>query len=110
MVQPFSQAAEIPYAVAVGVSGRVSAGADHTASGGATSVSGRSDCFLSSGEIPNVVCFILAILGIFAWGHEYRHGMIRASLTALNSRTALFVAKTVVVGLWVAGEAAYTRP
>jgi len=56
----------------------------------------------ASGQIPSVVCFVLAILGIFAWGHEYRHGMIRASLTALNSRPALWVAKYVVVGVWVA--------
>lgn len=56
----------------------------------------------ATGEIPSVVCFILAIVGVFAWGHEYRHGMIRASLTALNSRTALWIAKFVVVGVWVA--------
>jgi ABC-type transport system involved in multi-copper enzyme maturation permease subunit len=56
----------------------------------------------ASGQIPSVVCFVLAILGIFAWGHEYRHGMIRASLTALNSRGALWAAKYLVVGLWVA--------
>ena len=48
------------------------------------------------------VVFVLAIIGIFAWGHEYRHGMIRASLTALNSRGALWVAKYLVVGAWVA--------
>jgi ABC-2 type transport system permease protein len=56
----------------------------------------------ASGHIPSVVSFILAILGIFAWGHEYRHGMIRASLTALNSRSSLWIAKYVVVGAWVA--------
>jgi ABC-2 type transport system permease protein len=56
----------------------------------------------ASGQIPSVVSFILAILGIFAWGHEYRHGMIRASLTALNSRTAFWVAKYAVVAVWVA--------
>ena len=56
----------------------------------------------ASGQVPSVVCFILAILGIFAWGHEYRHGMIRASLTALNSRQALWTAKYAVVGAWVA--------
>lgn len=56
----------------------------------------------ATGEIPSVVCFVLAILGIFAWGHEYRHGMIRASLTALNSRADLWVAKYLVVGAWVA--------
>src|SRR5690349_8238160 len=36
----------------------------------------------ATGHIQSLVSFILAILGIFAWGHEYRHGMIRASLTA----------------------------
>lgn len=56
----------------------------------------------ASGEIPSLICFLLAILGIFAWGHEYRHGMIRASLTALPSRTALWVAKYLVIGAWVA--------
>jgi ABC-2 type transport system permease protein len=63
----------------------------------------------ASGQIPSVVCFVLAIIGIFAWGHEYRHGMIRASLTALNSRTALWVAKFVVVGAWVAVVAFVTQ-
>ena len=55
----------------------------------------------ATGEVPSVVSFVLAIIGVFAWGHEYRHGMIRASLTSLSSRTALWVAKYVVVGLWV---------
>jgi ABC-2 type transport system permease protein len=56
----------------------------------------------ATGEIPSVVCFVLAIVGIFAWGHEYRHGMIRASLTALNSRAGFWLAKYLVVGIWVA--------
>lgn len=63
----------------------------------------------ASGQIPSVVCFVLAILGIFAWGHEYRHGMIRASLTALNSRTGLWVAKFLVVAAWVAVVAFLTQ-
>ena len=62
----------------------------------------------ASGQIPSIVCYILAMLGIFAWGHEYRHGMIRASLTALNSRSALWVAKYAVVGAWVAVVALVT--
>lgn len=56
----------------------------------------------ASGLIPSVICFVLAIIGIFAWGHEYRHGMVRASLTALNSRAHLWLAKFLVVGAWVA--------
>ena len=62
----------------------------------------------ATGQIPSVICFVLAILGIFAWGHEYRHGMIRASLTALNSRTALWTAKFLVIGVWVAVTAFVT--
>jgi ABC-2 type transport system permease protein len=62
----------------------------------------------ASGQIPSVVCFVLAILGVFAWGHEYRHGMIRASLTALNSRPSLWIAKYVVVAIWVAAVAFVT--
>jgi ABC-2 type transport system permease protein len=50
---------------------------------------------------PYFVAYILAMIGVFAWGHEYRHGMIRATLTALNSRTASWIAKFLVVGLWV---------
>src|SRR6185436_3453669 len=46
--------------------------------------------FAASGQIPSLVGFLVAMIGIFAWGHEYRHGMIRASLTALNSRSALW--------------------
>lgn len=55
----------------------------------------------ATGQMPCLVAFLLAIIGVFAWGHEYRHGMIRASLTALNSRTSLWVAKYAVVGVWV---------
>ena len=62
----------------------------------------------ATGHVPSVTCFILAILGIFAWGHEYRHGMIRASLTALNSRPALWTAKYVLIGAWVAVVALVT--
>lgn len=50
---------------------------------------------------PTLIGFVLAIIGVFCWGHEYRHGMIRASLTALNHRGALWTAKYVVVGVWV---------
>lgn len=55
----------------------------------------------ATGVIPSLVGFLLAIVGIFAWGHEYRHGMVRASLTALSSRTSFYAAKLLVVGAWV---------
>jgi ABC-2 type transport system permease protein len=56
----------------------------------------------ATGTIPSLLGFLLAMIGIFAWGHEYRHGMIRASLTALSSRPTFWVAKYLVVGVWVA--------
>ncbi len=51
--------------------------------------------------VPYFVAYILAMVSVFAWGHEYRHGMIRATLTSLSSRTASWVAKFLVVGAWV---------
>jgi ABC-type transport system involved in multi-copper enzyme maturation permease subunit len=57
---------------------------------------------------PYFVAYILAMVGVFAWGHEYRHGMIRATLTALSSRTGAWAAKFLVVGVWVLGIALVT--
>ena len=49
-----------------------------------------------------LLAYVVAILGVLAWGHEYRHGMIRATLTAVPDRTSVWLAKLVVVGAWVA--------
>lgn len=49
---------------------------------------------------PYFVAYILAMIAVFAWGHEYRHGMIRATLTALRSRTGSWIAKFVVLSGW----------
>jgi ABC-type transport system involved in multi-copper enzyme maturation permease subunit len=57
---------------------------------------------------PFFLPYILAMLAVFAWGHEYRHGMIRATLTALPSRTNAWAAKFLVVGAWVAAVALVT--
>jgi ABC-type transport system involved in multi-copper enzyme maturation permease subunit len=51
--------------------------------------------------VPYLVAYVAAMIGVFAWGHEYRHGMIRATLTAVPDRTAVWVAKYLVVGGWV---------
>jgi ABC-2 type transport system permease protein len=48
-----------------------------------------------------LLAYVVAILGILAWGHEYRHGMIRATLTAVPQRWAVWVAKYVVVAACV---------
>jgi ABC-type transport system involved in multi-copper enzyme maturation permease subunit len=54
----------------------------------------------ATGQLPSLVAFLMAMVGILAWGHEYRHGMIRASLTSLRSRTAFWVAKYLVCVVW----------
>jgi ABC-2 type transport system permease protein len=58
--------------------------------------------------VPYFVGYILAMISVFAWGHEYRHGMIRATLTAIDSRTASWVAKFLVVGAWTLAVTALT--
>jgi ABC-2 type transport system permease protein len=50
---------------------------------------------------PYLVAYILVIIGVLSWGHEYRHGMIRATLTAQGSRTHVWIAKYVVLAAWV---------
>ncbi len=41
---------------------------------------------------------LVGLLGVLAVGHEYRHGTIRPTLTALPHRSALVAAKLIVVG------------
>jgi len=40
---------------------------------------------------------LLAILGVLAVGHEYRHGTMRPTLTALPNRSSLVAAKLIVI-------------
>jgi len=58
----------------------------------------------SYGEVgaPFLLPYVLGMLGVFPWGHEYRHGMIRATLTTVSSRSSAWLAKYLVTGLWVA--------
>lgn len=51
---------------------------------------------------PFLLPYVLGMLGVFTWGHEYRHGMIRATLTAVPSRPNAWLAKFLVTGAWVA--------
>lgn len=100
-------------ALGVGISGLLAWALHHTFStDGAVDLDGIGAALatqLSATErIPSLISFLLAMVGVFAWGHEYRHGMIRASLTALNSRSSLWAAKYVVVGAWVAVVASVT--
>ncbi|MEJ7633688.1 ABC transporter permease [Aeromicrobium sp.] len=49
----------------------------------------------STGLAPLFIAYIIGLVGVFSMGHEYRHGMIRATLTALPSRGTVFAAKVV---------------
>jgi ABC-type transport system involved in multi-copper enzyme maturation permease subunit len=59
----------------------------------------------STGIAPLFIAYIIGLLGVFSTGHEYRHGMIRATLTALPNRSTVFFAKIVSTVL-IAGLAA----
>lgn len=52
-----------------------------------------------SAGFPLFTAYVLGLLGVFAMGHEYRHGMIRATLTAVPSRLAALGAKVVVTAV-----------
>src|SRR3546814_13451604 len=39
-----------------------------------------------------LMAYAVAVLGILSWGHEYRHGMMRATLTAVPNRPAVWAA------------------
>ena len=49
----------------------------------------------SAGLAPLFIAYIIGLLGVFSTGHEYRHGMIRATLTAVPNRSHVFVAKVI---------------
>ncbi len=59
----------------------------------------------STGIAPLFIAYIIGLFGVFSTGHEYRHGMIRATLTALPDRRVVFAAKVITTAL-VAGLAA----
>jgi ABC-2 type transport system permease protein len=44
----------------------------------------------------------MGVVGILAFGHEYRHGLIRTTLTVIPRRGAVLTAKIVVTTLWSA--------
>ena len=59
----------------------------------------------SLGFAPLFIAYILGLVGVFSMGHEYRHGMIRATLTALPNRLLVLAAKVLVAAV-VSGIAA----
>lgn len=74
-------------------------------SGGDDTIASMLTLGASSGFAPLLMAYVIGIIGVFSMGHEYRHGMIRATLTAVPSRTAAYFAKvitTAVVAIVVA--------
>jgi ABC-type transport system involved in multi-copper enzyme maturation permease subunit len=60
----------------------------------------------SYGVSPLFSTYIIGLIGVFAFGHEYRHGMIRATLTAVPNRPAVFAAKALTTAA-LAGALAF---
>lgn len=50
-------------------------------------------------EFATFIPIFVAIMGVFATGHEYRHGTIQPTLTALPQRSRLLIAKIIMVTL-----------
>lgn len=53
----------------------------------------------SLGIAPLFIAYVIGLLGVFSLGHEYRHGMIRATLTAIPDRRHVFAAKAISTAL-----------
>lgn len=53
----------------------------------------------ATGLSPLFTAYVIAMFGVFCFGHEYRYGMIRATLTAVPDRRAVFAAKALITAL-----------
>jgi ABC-type transport system involved in multi-copper enzyme maturation permease subunit len=51
----------------------------------------------STGFAPLFIAYVIGLMGVFSMGHEYRHGMIRATLTAVPQRWAVLAAKVLLI-------------
>jgi ABC-2 type transport system permease protein len=51
----------------------------------------------STGFAPLLIAYVIGLIGVFSAGHEYRHGMIRATLTAIPRREWVLAAKVLMV-------------
>lgn len=51
---------------------------------------------------PALVAILCSVIGVLTFGHEYQHGMSKATLTAVPDRVAVFSAKALVLAGWVA--------
>lgn len=75
-------------------------------------LSGGDDAFAilitigaSLGVAPLFIAYVMGMLGVFSMGHEYRHGMIRATLTALPNRLVVLASKAITIAAIAAAVA-----
>jgi ABC-2 type transport system permease protein len=64
---------------------------------GSVSLIDYGDIMTAGGLGAFLVVILLAMIGVFAIGHEYRYGTIRPTLTALPQRSTVMTAKVLVV-------------
>lgn len=74
--------------------------------GDPTSVPTQRDAVDAAIFLNPLVLVFFASLGAMAFGHEYRYGVIRLTLTAFPKRTGIFIAKVVGTAVLVASVAA----
>ncbi|SEF15440.1 ABC transporter permease [Jiangella alba] len=53
-------------------------------------------------EFATFIPVFMSIIGVFSTGHEYRHGTIQPTLTAIPQRSRLLLAKIIMVSIWSA--------
>ncbi|UYM06725.1 ABC transporter permease [Solicola gregarius] len=53
----------------------------------------------STGFAPLLMAYIIGVIGVLSMGHEYRHQMIRTTLTAVPKRWAVVLAKVITVAV-----------
>lgn len=68
-------------------------------SGGDTTFAALVTVGASLGFAPLFIAYVIGMLGVFSMGHEYRHGMVRATLTALPRRGHVMAAKVLTTAV-----------
>lgn len=73
-----------------------------TGSGGPTVLGDQQSFAQVLSAAAQLTPLLMGLLGVFAFGHEYRHGTIRPTLTSVPRRPAVAAAKLLGVTLWSA--------
>ena len=93
-------AASLVLTVVVAVAATLTAGSRQLAPG-VTSALGDQQAYATVlASTAQLTPLLMGLLGVFAFGHEYRHGTIRPTLTSSPRRTAVALAKVTGVAAW----------